>query len=165
MAFITNSLLKCECSHDTTSGAASESRSYSTLLVSVAHDRQSLCSLWRKEWETDGLLPPCELTAIIAECSKLDSLLGIAGAVVDFHLQLVPGGLLQVVEDVALGEGGALCRGPSGRVYRPILQGERGDRASAVIPAVQVELDSSGIDASEELLFFRVLRFCGKKEK
>lgn len=39
MTFITNSLLKCQCSHDT-SGAASESHRYSTLLVSVAHDRQ-----------------------------------------------------------------------------------------------------------------------------
>lgn len=102
----------------------------------------------------------CQLTAVIAECCKLDSLLSVAGAVVDFHLQLVPGGLLQVVQDVALGEGGALRRGPSGRVDRPILQGERGDRASTIIPAVQVELDPSGVDASEELLFFGVLRFC-----
>lgn len=62
-----------------------------------------------------------ELTAIVAESCKLDSFLSVAGAVVDFHLQLVPGGLLQVIQDVALGEGGALCRGPGGGVYRPIL--------------------------------------------
>lgn len=77
-------------------------------------------------------------TAVIAEGCKLDSLLCVAGAVVDLHLQLVPGGLLQVVQDVALGEGGALCCGPRGRIYGPILQGERSDGASAAIPAVQV---------------------------
>lgn len=72
---------------------------------------------------------------------------------------------MQVVQDVALSEGGALCRGPRGGVYGPILQGERGDGAATVIPAIQVELDPSGVDASEELLFFRVLRFCrGRKE-
>lgn len=77
-----------------------------------------------------------ELTAIIAECCKLDSLLSVASAVVDLHLQLVPGGLLQVVQDVAFGKGRALCRGPCGRVNSSILQGERGDGASAVIPAI-----------------------------
>lgn len=100
------------------------------------------------------------LTAIIAERCELDSLLSVAGAVVDLHLQLVPGGLLQVIQDVALGEGGALCRGPCGWLYRPILQGEGGDRAATVIPAVQIEFDPGGVDAGEELLFFRVLRFC-----
>lgn len=100
------------------------------------------------------------LTAIIAERRELDSLLSVAGAVVDLHLQLVPGGLLQVIQDVALGEGGALCRGPCGWLYRPILQGEGGDRAATVIPAVQVEFDPGGVDAGEELLFFGVLRFC-----
>lgn len=101
----------------------------------------------------------CSLTAVVAERCKLQFLLGIAGAVVDFHLQLVPGGLLQVVQDVALGEGGALRCGPCRRRHWPILQCERCDGASAVIPAIQVELDPSGIDAREEFLFFGVLRF------
>lgn len=118
-----------------------------------------------KKWVGNGLAPllSCQLTAIVAECCELDSLLSVAGAVVDFHLQLVPGGLLQVVQDVALGKGGALCRGPRGRVHGPILQGEGGDGAPAVIPAIQVELDPSGVDAREQLLLFSILRFCGER--
>lgn len=80
----------------------------------------------------------CSLTAIIAERCKLDSLLSVASAVVDLHLQLIPGGLLQIIQDVAFGEGGALCRDPCGVVYGPILQGERGDGAASIIPAIQV---------------------------
>lgn len=68
----------------------------------------------RKEQATLLFPPVVLLTAIIAERRELDSLLSVAGAVVDLHLQLVPGGLLQVIQDVALGEGGALCRGPCG---------------------------------------------------
>jgi len=77
-----------------------------------------------------------ELTAVIAERCKLESLLSVAGAVVDLHLQLIPGGLLQVIQDVALGKRCALRCGPSGRFYRPILQSEGGDWASTIIPAV-----------------------------
>lgn len=67
---------------------------------------------------------------------------------------------MQVVQDVALCEGGALRRGPGGGVYGPILQGEGSDGAAAVVPAVQVELDPGGVDAGEEFLLFGVLRFC-----
>ena len=75
------------------------------------------------------------------------------------HLQLVPGGLLQVVQDVALGERGALRRGPRGRVHRAVLQDEGRDWAAAVVPANQVEPDPGGVDAGEELVFFGKLGF------
>lgn len=101
-----------------------------------------------------------KLTAIVAESRKLDSFLGVAGAVVDLHLQLVPRGLLKVVQDVALCQGGALRCGPGGGVDGPILQGEGRDGAAAVVPAVQVELDPGGVDAGEEFLLFGVLRLC-----
>lgn len=101
-----------------------------------------------------------QLTAVVAERGELDPLLSVAGAVVHFHLQLVPRGLLQVVQDVALGQGGALGRGPRGRVDRSVFQGEGGDGTSAIVPANQVKPDPSGVDAGEELLLLRVLRFC-----
>lgn len=72
---------------------------------------------------------------------------------------------MQVVQDVALGEGGALRRGPRRRLNGSILQGEGGDGAAAVIPAVQVELDPGGVDAGEQLLFFGVLGLCSVDSK
>lgn len=104
-------------------------------------------------------------TAIIAECCKLYSLLSVAGTVRHFHLQLIPGGLLQVIENVTLCKGRALCCGPSGKVDGPVFQCEGGDWTPAIIPAIQVELDPGGVDAGEKLLFFRVLRFCFKNNK
>lgn len=110
------------------------------------------------------LLTSCwGLTAIGAERCKLQPLLSRAGTVVHLHLQLVPGGLLQLLQDVALGEGGALGRGPGQRVYGPILQGEGRDGTAAVVPAAQVEPDPRHVDAGEELLFLGVLRFCRGK--
>lgn len=82
----------------------------------------------------------------------------------DLHLQLIPGGLLQIIQDVALGEGSALGHHPCQRVYGPILQRERRNGTAAVIPTTQVELDPGDIDAGEELLFFGVLRFCKRRQ-
>lgn len=67
---------------------------------------------------------------------------------------------MQVVQDVALCEGGALRCGPGGGIYGSILQGEGRDGAAAVVPAVQVKLDPGGVDAGEEFLLFGVLRLC-----
>lgn len=102
-----------------------------------------------------------KLTSVSVERGKLCLLLGRAGAVGDLHLQLVPGGLLQVVQDVALGERGALRRGPGAGVHRPVLQDEGGDGAAAVVPAHQVELGPRGVDAGEELVLLGKLRLCG----
>ena len=107
----------------------------------------------------------CRLTSIIAERGKLDPLLRIAGAVVNLHLQFVPGGLLQLVQDVAFGEGGALGGSPGQRVHGSILQGEGCDGTAAVVPAAEVELDPGGVDAGEELLLFGELRFCRRRQK
>lgn len=100
-----------------------------------------------------------QLTSVRVERSKHGLLLGRAGAVGDLHLQLVPGGLLQVVQDVALSEGGALGAGPSAGVHRPVLQDEGGDWTAAVVPAGQVEPGSAGVDAGEQLVLFGKLRF------
>lgn len=104
------------------------------------------------------------LTSVGVERRKLGPLLGRAGAVGDLHLQLVPGGLLQVVQDVALGERGALGRGPGAGVHRPVLQDEGGDGAAAVVPAHQVELGPGGVDGGEELVLLGKLGLCGGGE-
>lgn len=102
-----------------------------------------------------------KLTSVCVERGELGFLLGRAGAVGDLHLQLVPGGLLQVVQDVALGERGALGGGPGAGVHRPVLQDEGGDGAAAVVPAHQVELGPGGVDAGEELVILGKLWLCG----
>lgn len=102
-----------------------------------------------------------KLTPVCVERGELGFLLGRAGAVGDLHLQLVPGGLLQVVQDVALGERGALGGGPGAGVHRPVLQDEGGDGAAAVVPAHQVELGPGGVDAGEELVILGKLWLCG----
>ena len=99
------------------------------------------------------------LTSVLVERGEGDPLLGRAGAVGHLHLQLVPGSLEQIVQDVALGERGALRRGPRGRVHRAVLQDEGRDWAAAVVPANQVEPDPGGVDAGEELVFFGKLGF------
>lgn len=75
-----------------------------------------------------------------------------ASTVAHSHLQLVPGGLLEVVEDVGLGQGCPLGRGPDGGAEGPVLQGEGGDGAAAVVPADQVQPHPRGVDAGKELL-------------
>lgn len=103
-----------------------------------------------------------KLTSVSVERGEGDPLFCRAGAVGDLHLQLVPGGFLQVVQDVALGQRGALGRGPGGRVHRPVLQDEGGDGAAAVVPADQVEPGPGGVDAGEEFVFFGKLGFWGR---
>ena len=106
-----------------------------------------------------------KLTSVSIESSKGVPLLWWAGAVCDLHLQLVPGRLLQVVQDVALGQWCALGRGPGGRVHRSVLQYEGGDRAAAVVPADQVEPGPGGVDAGEEFVFFGKLGFWGRGQR
>lgn len=92
------------------------------------------------------------LTAIVIERGEFGLFLCTASTVAHSHLQLVPGGLLEVIEDVGLGQGCPLgcCpdRGPKGSV----LQGEGGDGAAAVVPADQVQPHPRGVDAGKELL-------------
>lgn len=92
------------------------------------------------------------LTAIVIECGEFGLFLCTASTVAHSHLQLVPGGLLEVIEDVGLGQGCPLgcCpdRGPKGSV----LQGEGSDGAAAVVPADQVQPHPRGVDAGKELL-------------
>lgn len=102
-----------------------------------------------------------KLTSVRIERGELGLLLCRAGAVGDLHLQLVPGGLLQVVQDVALGQRRALGGGPGGGVHHSVLQDEGGDRAAAVVPADQVEPRPGGVDAGEEFVFFGKLWLCG----
>ena len=99
------------------------------------------------------------LTSIGVQRGEGDLLVCRAGAVGALHLQLVPRGLLQVVRDVALGQRGALGRGPHRRVHGAVLQREGGDWTAAVVPAYQVEAHAGGVDACEELVFFGKLRF------
>lgn len=95
-----------------------------------------------------------KLTSVSIESSKGDPLFCWSGAVGDLHLQFVPGRLLQVVQDVALGQRCALGRGPSARLHRTVLQYEGGDWTAAVVPANQVEPDPGGVNAGEEFVFF-----------
>lgn len=92
------------------------------------------------------------LTAIIIERGKLGLFLCTASTVAHPHLQLVPGGLLEVIEDVGLGQGCPLGRGPDRGPKGPVLQGEGGDGAATVVPADQVQPHPRGVDAGKELL-------------
>lgn len=93
-----------------------------------------------------------QLTAIVVERGEVGLLLCTARAVAHPHLQLIPRGLLQVVQDVGLGERGSLGCGPDRGPEGSVLECEGGDGAAAVIPADEVEPHTRGIDASEELL-------------
>lgn len=106
-----------------------------------------------------------QLTAVVVERGEVGLLLGAAGAVAHPHLQLVPRGLLQVVQDVGLGEGGPLGRGPDRGPEGPVLQREGGDGAAAVVPADEVEPPARGVDAGEELLLFGELGLCGGRRR
>ena len=70
--------------------------------------------------------------------------------------------ILQVVQDVGLGEGGSLGCGPDCGPEGSVLECEGGDGAATVIPADEVEPHTCGIDASEELLLLRELGLCRK---
>ena len=104
------------------------------------------------------------LTSVWVGRGEVDALLRRAGAVGHLHLQLVPGGLLQVVQDVGLGERAALRPRPGGALHRPVLHDEGRDGAAAVVPAVQVELHSRGVDAGEQLVLLHKLRLCDTVE-
>lgn len=101
------------------------------------------------------------LTAIVVQRGEVGLLLGAAGAVAHPHLQLVPRGLLQVIQDVGLGEGGPLSRGPDCGPEGSVLQSEGGDGAAPVVPANQIQPHPGGVDAGKEFLLLGELGFCG----
>lgn len=88
-------------------------------------------------------------------------LLRAAGTVAHPHLQLVPRGLLQVIQDVGLGERGPLRRGPDCGPEGSVLQCEGGDGAAPIVPANQIQPHPGSVDAGEELLLLGELGFCG----
>lgn len=100
-----------------------------------------------------------QLTSVSIERGKGDSLLCWAGAVCDLHLQFVPGRLLQVIQDIALGKWCALGCGPGGWLHRPVFQYEGGDWTTTIVPAGQVEPGPGRVDAGEEFMFFGKLGF------
>ena len=104
-----------------------------------------------------------KLTSVSIEGSKGDPLFCWAGAVGDLHLQFIPGCLLQVVQDVALGQRRALGCGPGGWLHCSVLQDEGGDWTAAVVPANQVEPGPCRVDAGEEFMFFGKLGFWGEE--
>lgn len=103
-----------------------------------------------------------ELTAIVVERGEGGLLLRAARAVADAHLQLVPGGLLQIIQDVGLGQRGPVGSGPDRRPKGPVLEREGGDGAATVIPANQIEPHTRAVDAGEQLLLFGELGLCGE---
>lgn len=88
-------------------------------------------------------------------------LLRAASTVAHPHLQLVPRGLLQVVQDVGLGERGPLSRGPDCGPEGSVLQSEGGDGAAPIVPADQIQPHPGSVDAGKELLLLGELGFCG----
>lgn len=106
--------------------------------------------------------PAGQLTAIVVERGEVGLLLGTASAVARPHLQLIPRGFLQVVQDVRLGERGPLSRGPDCGPEGSVLECEGGDGAAAVIPADEVQPHACGVDAGEEFLLLRELGLCGR---
>lgn len=103
-----------------------------------------------------------ELTAVVVQRGEVGLLLGAAGTVTHAHLQLIPRGFLQVVQNVGLGEGGPLSRGPDCGPEGSVLQSEGGDGTASVIPADQIQPHPGGVDAGEELLLLGKLGFCGR---
>lgn len=104
-----------------------------------------------------------QLTAVVGERGEGGLLLGTAGAVAHPHLQLVPRGLLQVVQDVRLGERGPLRCGPHRGPEGPVLECEGGDGTAAVVPADEVQPHARGVDAGEEVLLLGELGLCGER--
>lgn len=96
--------------------------------------------------------PGQQLTAVVVERGEVGLLLGTAGAVAHAHLQLVPRGFLQVIQDVGLGERGPLSRGPDRGPKGSVLEREGGDGAATVVPADEVQPHARGVDAGKELL-------------
>lgn len=93
-----------------------------------------------------------QLTAVVVQRGEVGLLLRAASAVAHPHLQLIPGGFLQVIQDVGLGERGPLSCGPNRGPKGPVLQCEGGDGAAAVIPANEVQPHARGVDAGKQLL-------------
>lgn len=106
----------------------------------------------RPETQTGGRRG--QLTAVVVERGEVGLLLRAARAVAHPHLQLVPRGFLQVVQDVGLGERGPLGGGPDRGPKGPVLEREGGDGAAAVVPADEVQPHAGGVDAGKELLLF-----------
>lgn len=102
-----------------------------------------------------------QLTAVVVECGEVGLLLCAAGAVAHADLQLVPGGFLQVVQNVRLGERRPLSRGPHCGPKGPVLEREGGDGTAAVIPADEVQPHARGVDAGKEFLLLGELGLCG----
>ena len=93
-----------------------------------------------------------QLTAVVVERGEVGLLLRTAGAVAHPHLELVPRGFLQVVQNVGLGERGPLRRGPDRGPEGSVLEREGGDGAAAVVPADEVQPHAGGVDAGKEVL-------------
>lgn len=109
--------------------------------------------------------PSCSLlTSISTQSGEGNPFFRWAGTVGDLHLQLVPRRLLQVVQDVALGEWRALSCGPGGRVHSSVFQNEGGDRTATIVPTGQVEPGSGGVDAGKEFMFFGKLGLWWEKK-
>lgn len=113
--------------------------------------------------ETQPGGPESQLTAVVVERGEVGLLLRAACAVAHPHLQLVPRGLLQVVQNVGLGERGPLSCGPDRGSKGSVLEREGGDGAAAVIPADEVQPHACGVDAGKKLLLLGELGFCGKR--
>lgn len=102
------------------------------------------------------------LTAVVVQGGEVGLLLRAARAAAHSHLQLVPRGFLQVVQNVGLGEGGPLSRGPDRGPKGSVLQSEGGDGTAPVIPANQIQPRPGGVDAGKELLLLGELGLCGR---
>lgn len=103
-----------------------------------------------------------QLTAIIVERGEVGLLLCTAGTVAHPHLQLVPRGLLQVIQNIGLGERGPLSCGPDCGPKGSVLQCEGGDGTAAIIPTNEVQPHTRGVDTGEEFLLLRELGLCGR---
>lgn len=79
-----------------------------------------------------------QLTAIVVERGEVGLLLRTASTVAHPHLQLVPRGFLQVIQDIGLGERGPLSCGPDRGPKGSVLQCEGGDWTATVIPTDEV---------------------------
>jgi hypothetical protein len=98
-----------------------------------------------------------QLTAIVVERGEVGLLFCTASTVAHPHLQLIPGGFLQVIQDVGLGERGPLSCRPDCGPKRPVLKCEGGDGAAAIIPADEVQPHTCGVDTGKEFLLLREL--------
>lgn len=103
-----------------------------------------------------------QLTAVVVERGEIGLLLRAAGAVAHPHLELVPRGFLQVVQNVGLGKRGPLGCGPDRGPEGPVLEREGGDGAAAIVPADEVQPHAGGVDAGKEVLLLGELGLCGR---